>query len=667
MSYGLKYYTEFLDIERMPYKILLFEKDFAGAAIQLVAGYPPFIADIQQNGKFDPIAGTAFEINLITQGDFNLSEIYTFDERKVKFELRKDPDNTNDLVYTGYLVGFKNAEKITSARTELSITASCGLGQLRNQKLYDANNKKYIGKMSRLELLAKCLQKTGLDLPFSVNVDWWFSGQTETQIALDTKINTEAYYGDGDDALDCLTILKDLANTFNAEVFQENGMFHFRQIESLKDSAYIVQNYTTSGAKDGNNYVTGTVSSVENNNVKIIMGSGYNFESPKLKFTAKVNLGRYKNLLYNPDLQIRTQLLNRADGWGEVYCPYTRTGNGSRETPYLFKLTSPVPYYVNMEDSDFPMGPDNKIGYETYVWRNAYGGKYLLSSSFYQSSASNYTISGIYDSATVMTYLFLTIEAETTNPDKKYYYLDQDGTWGEYQSDTNVKNRGFVFIPQAWGGRSNVAKIKNNFSIGFDIDSLLKTLIGPQTGQTPQADRVGLVGLRLKIFCPLVYNYNGLAPHTPLNGEWITLEALQIKPKFSKELQAMEVVATNDLITSMPPDEITLLTADLYSDIEVGASYTPDNIVTTTWKKSQTTSNVAVQGLLELVAKGRAFQFSKAQNKIEGSIVVRNIDCPPYKNTMVVLGFTNKKFKQLRRRYDVYSKIINDLELIELL
>lgn len=144
MAYGLRYYGEFKDRFNNTVRIEIDKKDYSGAASEMIfaadpgtISYPGTDTDV-----FKSIFGSELKINLISETDFQYTELSTSDARG--FKIRKKIGGVTK--WTGWILPDLYSEPYTAAPYTVSISARCGLGELKEldvpdeiQNIYDPN------------------------------------------------------------------------------------------------------------------------------------------------------------------------------------------------------------------------------------------------------------------------------------------------------------------------------------------------------------------------------------------------------------------------------------------------------------------------------------------------------------------------------------------------
>ena len=107
------------------YKILIKERDYTGVAENKSLGAAPLL---RRDDSDSGISGTSLEMVIQADVDGELTSLYTVDNKLFLVELYKN----GVLIWTGYVLPEKYSEPYISVPYDISVTASDGLGILKN-------------------------------------------------------------------------------------------------------------------------------------------------------------------------------------------------------------------------------------------------------------------------------------------------------------------------------------------------------------------------------------------------------------------------------------------------------------------------------------------------------------------------------------------------------
>lgn len=309
MAYGLKHYFLFPGLASM-YKVNLLYKDFVGTPTAQQAAAVPFVQDLQMDGFFKAIVGSVIDMNVMTQlqpaidlSGFRLEDVFVSDEQECMVELRKNPNTDNTLVFRGWLSGHKTSVPIGGKEWPMSLTAACGLGQLKNQEFAPDSGGStlvYAGRMSYLRVITICLSKTRLSLPFSVMCSFRAKSDGDYTNILNLEVDAAAYYDEEQTPFDCARVLNDVLEKMNCIIFQEDGRWWIINQTDRGAATATYRNYAADGAYQNTTTYAPRKNVSYDGDRNFKAGTIYRAQPPKRQVEASVNLRNVgRNLIKN--------------------------------------------------------------------------------------------------------------------------------------------------------------------------------------------------------------------------------------------------------------------------------------------------------------------------------------------------------------------------------
>lgn len=646
--YTTKYFFDFADVRQYKYRVLFKLRDYAGETTELTAGGTPFVQDIQQSDKYDPIAATLFDIQVFTQTGFDLRSIYSSDSREWRIDLVTLPISDDNLIFTGWIEGLKGGERLKGGRQTLSLTAACGLGQLRNELYQKDDGTPFTGLTTKREVIKNILAKTGLNLPFGIASNWVNAGDGLYSTTA-VKITNEVYYEEDGTPLDCLTVLKDILGQLNCEIFQERGKWWIRNIDLLKGASYNYYVYNADGSFNSNPTFNNTKLQV-GHTFKTTSESMYSALPPVRSFEASLKLSRYRNQLPNGDFTqyprinlpqwTNTLFATEIGGTGAINDRvYVKITNPQRSPPDI-KISNIITYaemIIDLNESliSSPIAVNNN---NLDIWRF---------SGWINASGPSVAV--------LMQFIVITNYGN--------FFLKQDGSFGDattkYQTETF-----FEFYPdfqrQEGATRIGVPKwteVTKEIDLAFFKRSIEINNAGPRDNPNPFT----LQGIQMAVYRPSVR-----APQA-LTDQYVQISNFRLVKRKQREVAAQVHVAKNDIKTSEKDRIQEFYTGDYFDTTELAATYFGDGVTPTAthiWSNPQTGQSGSI---LQLMVTERAKQYARVFLRIEGKIEGRQYSTDfDYSHVCEVTGFPGLIFKQIRRRYDIEQKSI-EVELQEII
>ena len=228
MSYGTKYYCQFMDYYDNLINVDFDFKDYSGDSTKLKCreGSGHIYQPEQTENVFHPMRGSEFSIDLLSTTNFALIDFYVANKREVKVTVTK----AGSTIWVGWLVPNKYSEPYIAPPYFVTITALDGLGELQTY------NWEWKNTMTPMFIISYCLKKNQLDLDIweSVNL---YEESMSTGVG-DTPLNacyfpTRKYYG-----MSCYDVLSDLLTGLGAEIQQVGGAWKITRIRELTGTLY---------------------------------------------------------------------------------------------------------------------------------------------------------------------------------------------------------------------------------------------------------------------------------------------------------------------------------------------------------------------------------------------------------------------------------------------
>jgi len=190
----------------------------------------PVIIEYQDKGdyKLERVNGCGCTVNIKAISNFELSSLYTSDEREWKVEV------VGFQKFSGWLIPDSCAEPYQSKPYDVSVQATDAIGTLEDIPFAYDDGVKYSGFKTDIEIINICLNKTGLGLPLAIGVNT-FENSMDTGICPleQTYRNTARYIDEDGNPFDCLTVLNTILTHWSARLHQFNGKWQIVNVMEL--------------------------------------------------------------------------------------------------------------------------------------------------------------------------------------------------------------------------------------------------------------------------------------------------------------------------------------------------------------------------------------------------------------------------------------------------
>lgn len=338
-EYKMKYY-----ILRSGYRLNIYENVIQGTVFETIEVNGRVDLTYQdRKDLFEPIIPATLKISLDASLERDFSDLYSEDERTFKVELIRD----SLTVFLGFILTADIWEDFVADKWTLNINATDGLSSLKNTSFSNENGLNFFGRMTALQIINICLNKTGLNLGLNTNVQIQYYEWNRYDILTDIYLSTERYFqndnGTESEPMDCDSVLRSILQIFNASVVQQKGEWYiFRSIdliEKLLFTHYLNGNFYEIALKQFGHRIGSNI-----NNAEIFHCSGNQKKSisPSVQaYQVSYEYGSSRNVLANGGLILEGISGINIPGWSVFTAPDGLVDRGVRQG-YAYGLRSAV-------------------------------------------------------------------------------------------------------------------------------------------------------------------------------------------------------------------------------------------------------------------------------------------------------------------------------------
>lgn len=235
------------------------------------------------------IYGSTIQLSFYSPSDYKYLSLYSSDPEAYKILYYKN----SVLKGIWFAVPDQWGEPLTAPPYPVSMEGIDGLANLRNEPFVDDNEDVFEGRKSFLEIIAYILQKTHLNLPFNIAVDYQeMSKSTSVNVFETTYVDVEMY-----DGMNCAEVLE--AILAECRILQRNAEWWIVSNSNFSRTTYNYDRYTFAGASIG----SGATANITTGHQ--LEGTPMMEVHPALKWqVVQQTYGLQKNLLLNPNFDI---------------------------------------------------------------------------------------------------------------------------------------------------------------------------------------------------------------------------------------------------------------------------------------------------------------------------------------------------------------------------
>ena len=247
MAYKTRYILRF-DSEKYnhDYRILIKEKDYTGEAEDKALGAAPVL---RRDDSDSGISGTSLELVIQADIDSELTSLYTVDNKKFLVELYR-----NDvLVWCGYVLPEKYSEPYISVPYDVSVTASDGLGILKDIPFA------LTGERTLFDVIKYCCDQTSLPLDFEIISSLRETSMSESNVMHVQSILESSIFS----GKTCYEVLESCMTSLDSFVTQHENKWFVVKYTDLDKKSLI---YSNAGTKKGERLLdVGTLGAIGDN------------------------------------------------------------------------------------------------------------------------------------------------------------------------------------------------------------------------------------------------------------------------------------------------------------------------------------------------------------------------------------------------------------------
>jgi hypothetical protein len=278
MSWNTQYRLQYWDAMGVQTIINIMKQNYIGMVVDITGTDAPLFISYPDPGEvFPPIRGSEARISFYSTNPYTFVHLFTSGFGAYRVEVVKGGQN----YWNGYIYPSVYQQILGSAPHVVEVTASDGLGYIKNNAFSDASLNPVFGRISLLTALRYSLIKTGLEAKIAEAVHISHN-QSSTGFLPNTLIDTRAFIKDGE-WMSCYDVITKILTALNARIYQYGGYFHVIRFDQY-GTQFTMNYYDQSGAYtgSGNSFIYPlTGANVEN--VRRLMSDAMLSISPPVK------------------------------------------------------------------------------------------------------------------------------------------------------------------------------------------------------------------------------------------------------------------------------------------------------------------------------------------------------------------------------------------------
>jgi hypothetical protein len=183
-EYGIKYRMEFDDLleeSQKHHRVDILERGYEGELEEIYEGATPILLRYNGNAN-DPnivIYPAEITLTLMSETPGKFAELFGPDDRK--FKVIYYVDNDPQPFFIGFILNEFYTEPYIHEPFEVSVTATCGLGEMKNYDFVDDSGNKFKGNLRVMKIMADIFKLTGLQLPIRSTINVFDEGMDKNE------------------------------------------------------------------------------------------------------------------------------------------------------------------------------------------------------------------------------------------------------------------------------------------------------------------------------------------------------------------------------------------------------------------------------------------------------------------------------------------------------
>lgn len=306
VSYGIFRFMNFCDVDETPITINIYRKQFAGPAVEVTHGDSSPVKISYKNSAedpFTPIWSMECQIRFISDVNFNLSDIYTNDQREFKAEVIKD----GVTKFIGFVIPDSCVEPFMPPPYPVTIRAVDGLSDLKKVTYPLPSGSKTNLRQKFTDILSFCFNKTDLYLPIETVCNLYevkMSSGLNDDPLYQASMNPLRFAHDNGFIYNIYEVLEAICTAWGGHVCQVNGAWTFIRTTELALEVVRKRVYNNKGVfQRGENLATRSLAGIGQIS-EVIAGGEISIGNAYKRVDAVLEFGTMPSLIYNGDFEL---------------------------------------------------------------------------------------------------------------------------------------------------------------------------------------------------------------------------------------------------------------------------------------------------------------------------------------------------------------------------
>ncbi len=286
------------------------------------AGAEPVVVEWRNEGGVDPfvpLLGSSCSVTLNSRTDGEFDDLNTYNEKKYRGSYYIN----GSLRWQGFLTPMNNEEPYNQETNyDVVLFFTDGLQDLESKPFSDDSGNEPVLRMSALDAIVFCLNKTNLMLPIEESVGVYPVEATTTLSILDQIFFDPAFFLEDGEMRSCKDVIREIMLSLGASLLQADGAWHITNPTLKTASSVLVKHLTYKGAyqsyEDIDYRILLRKNSALGNKITFAEGSGRKANIPMygaIKFVHDLGIKELNTILVSGDFEDEDIINGQLKNW----------------------------------------------------------------------------------------------------------------------------------------------------------------------------------------------------------------------------------------------------------------------------------------------------------------------------------------------------------------
>lgn len=245
----LKYFMQYKNVVGDEFKLDIFQKNYTGSSSEINGRV--FLEKNEVKNHLEPIRGQGLNIELQASTETPFNDLFEINEMDYPVKFYRN----NAILFDGYLTPEGVFQSFASDAWTINLAAVDGLGFLNDLSFVQTTGYAFNGKMSLLDIIYNCLNRSGIKMNICTYVPLAYNGMVDSNdVMTEVNIDVARFVRTDDNTLmSCLEVLKSALTITKSCITQQYGRwFIYRPSDFYSNEYPLAIEYNTNNSLIGN-------------------------------------------------------------------------------------------------------------------------------------------------------------------------------------------------------------------------------------------------------------------------------------------------------------------------------------------------------------------------------------------------------------------------------